>query len=466
MRPLKKMFVSVAVGTMALLSSAGIVSATNLPGVSEDVHITCYPLITSGRAYAINNGSRYIDAGDECYITAIDGDNVYVSYPTSNGRHSEWFDRNYFTVADLAYSDFPTITAGGTITTYKNADGNEKLGSLAAGDLCYVITKTHGRTQLVYPLSKGGYKMGWVNSGDIYDGTNACVMTIHSVLDISKVLDIESGGTDNGTNVLIYSEHGGENQRFEMIPVDNGFVIVNSGSGKALDVSGGVAASGVNVQIYTPNYGPAQIWEVYESGDNKAYYLKNRLGYYLDVCGGHAADCVNIQVYEGNRSDAQKFKFKPYDVPVNGGNSNTGDSDLSWYQNNVGNVIAGMDSYRTDIDGFNGIKGQCVWYVRNRAYEKIGKLTGIGGNANQWFGQAQSKGFATGSEPRTNSIACWNGGSYGHVVYVEYYDSASGTVYFTEANWRGKSSGDGMLQAMSVSDFQNRKGGYQGCIYL
>ena len=78
MRPLKKMFVSVAVGTMALLSSAGIVSATNLPGVSEDVHITCYPLITSGRAYAINNGSRYIDAGDECYITAIDGDNVYV----------------------------------------------------------------------------------------------------------------------------------------------------------------------------------------------------------------------------------------------------------------------------------------------------------------------------------------------------------------------------------------------------
>lgn len=107
-----------------------------------------------------------------------------------------------------------------------------------------------------------------------------------------------------------------------------------------------------------------------------------------------------------------------------------------------------------------------MWYVRNRAYEKIGALTGIGGNANQWFNAAKNKGLSTGSEPRTDSIVCWSGGSYGHVAYIEYYDSASGTVYFTEANWRGKSSGDGVLQAMSVDSFKSRKDGYQGCIYL
>lgn len=461
MKTLKKILTSVIMATAVLISTVGIVSASNLPGISESIHITCYPQISEGRVYAIDDNSRYIDAGDECYITAIEGDRVYVSYPTAKGRHSEWFSREYFTAADLANANFPTINAKGKITTYQKSTGSEKLGNLDAGDVCYVVTKMHGRTQLVYPVS-GGYKLGWVNSGDIYNGFLASVMSIHSAIDISKVLDVEGGNYANGANILIYTEHGGENQGFELIPVGSSYMIVNTASGKALDVTNGEAASGVNVQLYTPNYSAAQIWEAYEAG-NKEYYLKNKLGYYLDICGGNASDGVNVQVYEGNKSNAQKFKFKPQSAPSGNGGGNT---DLAWYQNNVGNVIANLDSFKTDLDGFSAIKGQCVWYVRNRTYEKIGVLTGIGGNANGWYNAARNKGIATGSEPRTNSIACWNGGSYGHVVYVEYYDSASGTVYFTEANWKGKSSGDGMLQALSVNDFKNRKGGYQGCIYL
>lgn len=142
------------------------------------------------------------------------------------------------------------------------------------------------------------------------------------------------------------------------------------------------------------------------------------------------------------------------------------DSDLSYYVKNVGKVIANLNSYKTNLDGYTGIKGQCVWYVRNRGYEKLGSkgLTGIGGNANTWYSTADKKGLSIGSTPKSNSIACYRSGSYGHVIYVEYYDSSTKTVYFTEANCSKASNGQ--LQKATLSNFKKHNSGYQGCIYL
>lgn len=310
MKTFSKAFIYTLFVILLLFSTAGLVSASNLPGLSDKAHIICYPLNTTSRTYAVSAENRYIDPGDECYITAIDGNRIYISYPTSKGRHSEWFNRDAFSVADLANANFPTITAPRKITTYKNAVGSDSFGYLDKGDECYVLTKTHGRTQLIYPVPSG-YKMGWVDSGEIYEGTNARIMSIHSALDLTKVIDVTSGAHLDGTNIQLYSENCGKNQGFEMIPVGNCFVIVNTESGKALDVQGGVSASGVNVQLYTVEYNDAQLWETIGSGDSKTYYLKNKLGYFLDVSGGVASDCTNIWVYEGNNSNAQKFKFKP-----------------------------------------------------------------------------------------------------------------------------------------------------------
>jgi surface antigen len=149
-----------------------------------------------------------------------------------------------------------------------------------------------------------------------------------------------------------------------------------------------------------------------------------------------------------------------------GTSSGSSDSNLSYYQNNVGKVIANTSSYVTKLDGYTAIKGQCVWYVRNRGYEKLGSagLTGIGGNANTWYSTAKSKGLSRGTTPKTNSIACWNGGSYGHVAFVEYYDSTNQVVYFTEGNW--PNSTNGILKKMNLSSFKSHMSGYQGCIYL
>lgn len=135
-------------------------------------------------------------------------------------------------------------------------------------------------------------------------------------------------------------------------------------------------------------------------------------------------------------------------------------------QNDVGKILADFTSYA--YNGFQtyGIKWQCVWYVRGRAYEKLKKNTGIRGNGNQWFGAAKSKGLTTGYEPHPNSIACYDRNKYGHVAYVE--DVIDNVVYYSEANITGdgkKSSDDGKVKKLSVGEFK-KLNGYQGCIYL
>lgn len=104
----------------------------------------------------------------------------------------------------------------------------------------------------------------------------------------------------------------------------------------------------------------------------------------------------------------------------------------------------------------DGIRGQCVWYVRGRAKEKLGVDTKIRGDAKTWYTQAKFKG----KKLKSNSIACFNGGSFGHVIYVESVEN--NTVYYTEANVGGI---DGVLKSDSVTSFTS-KNGYQGCIYL
>lgn len=135
------------------------------------------------------------------------------------------------------------------------------------------------------------------------------------------------------------------------------------------------------------------------------------------------------------------------------------------YSKNLGKRISDFSNIKI-YSSKNGIIGQCVWYVRCRALEKLGKNTGIIGNANTWFSSALSKKLSTGSLPKSDSIACFNSGSYGHVIYVEYV--SGNTVYYTEANSNSDnklSFDDGILKKTSVSAFISRKG-YQGCIYL
>lgn len=135
------------------------------------------------------------------------------------------------------------------------------------------------------------------------------------------------------------------------------------------------------------------------------------------------------------------------------------------YEAKLGTRLADFGNEKV-YNSANGIIGQCVWYARCRAIEKCGYSTGIVGNANVWYSSAKAKGLKLSTEPVSNSIACFNSGTYGHVIFVECVDS--GKVYYTEANSNSDnklSSDDGILKTQSVGTFKSRSG-YQGCIVV
>ena len=135
------------------------------------------------------------------------------------------------------------------------------------------------------------------------------------------------------------------------------------------------------------------------------------------------------------------------------------------YSKYVGKRVADMSNKKI-YSSVNGIVGQCVWYVRCRAMEKCSKNTGIYGNANTWYNSATSRKMSTSKTPQSNSIACFNNGKYGHVIFIEYVDK--NYVYYTEANANGDnslSSDDGVLKKQTTKAFTSRKG-YRGCICL
>lgn len=134
------------------------------------------------------------------------------------------------------------------------------------------------------------------------------------------------------------------------------------------------------------------------------------------------------------------------------------------YEKNTGKRLADFSS--RIYSSANGIVGQCVWYVRCRALEKCRSESGIYGNANTWYKTAQSKGLKLSARPVSNSIACFNSGRYGHVIFIECADGE--TVYYTEANSNGDnrlSPDDGILRKQNIKSFTARKG-YQGCIIV
>lgn len=138
----------------------------------------------------------------------------------------------------------------------------------------------------------------------------------------NKVADVDNAGIANGTNIQLWDFNDSGAQKFNIIPVKEGYYkILNAASKKALDVAGGMKGSGVNVWLYDDNETDAQLWRFYQTGDY--YFIKNKLGYYMDVRGGYTTNGTNIQVYTGNSTKAQKFRLDSTTYTVNNNSTTT-----------------------------------------------------------------------------------------------------------------------------------------------
>lgn len=132
--------------------------------------------------------------------------------------------------------------------------------------------------------------------------------------------------------------------------------------------------------------------------------------------------------------------LKPYRIAT----KNSGSTSNASY-NNMVNSASTVSSYtpgsrvaNTASYNNNAAKGQCVWYVRGRATEKLGVDPGAIGNANEMWYNAKSdaKVQATADNIRPNMLVSYGSGTgsggqkYGHVIFVE--DVVGDTVYYTE----------------------------------
>jgi surface antigen len=103
-----------------------------------------------------------------------------------------------------------------------------------------------------------------------------------------------------------------------------------------------------------------------------------------------------------------------------------------------GGYPAYLDNAAQDslIDPWGMYNRECVSYTAWKVHQTYGYMPYWGGvgNANQWPGNAARAGIPTGSTPRVGSVAVWNVGYYGHVMWVEAVNS-DGSIWISQYNY-------------------------------
>ena len=273
------------------------------------------------------------------------------SIKCTNGTKSGWICLDYCSkTADSNSGSNNSSFQTGTYKVYNCSALNVRTGpgtdhsskgTVSSGTYLYITSKSGNWG---YAKNKSGYvSMSYctfVSSSDLTGGgssggggatksyttplTNGTTYHISPACATNSYIDVSGWNTGNGTNIHIWSKHGGKNQQFKAVYISNGYyAFYDVNSGKVIDVSGGIAANCRNVQLYQYNGTAAQLWRLYDAG-NGYYYLQSKINsnYYLDVNGAASKDGTNVHLYKGNSTNAQKFKF----IRPGGNNNNNSNS--------------------------------------------------------------------------------------------------------------------------------------------
>ena len=139
--------------------------------------------------------------------------------------------------------------------------------------------------------------------------------TIQVSANESKVVDIASGSTQEGSKVQIYSSNGTEAQGFYIEKQANGYyTIKNVKSGRYLTAPTGYTTVRNGTKVYQRlNCSElAKLWMIRKT--NGSYILSSAYdgNYVLDITSAKIADGTVLQLYKGNGTVAQQWQFVPY----------------------------------------------------------------------------------------------------------------------------------------------------------
>ena len=162
----------------ALIFVLGTMAFKPVAAKTVTTSMKTYTLASSGRIYAYTDSSLktlkdptkknwYIDCPtDECRIVKATETAVQVYYPIGNGKmvsSPQWFKRSDFSAFDLTKSPSQTWKILQQVDTYRRSDLKTKYGYIGAGDTVYLLGTSGTNVQVIYPLSDGSWKLGWVN---------------------------------------------------------------------------------------------------------------------------------------------------------------------------------------------------------------------------------------------------------------------------------------------------------------
>ncbi len=113
-------------------------------------------------------------------------------------------------------------------------------------------------------VQQWGSDAGTANSWKAVSAGNGYYTLISQVGDGSTyALDVSAKKTDNGTNVEIYTNKGGDNQQFKFVKQDDGSYIITTkitGDASCIEVNAKSTEAGANIQQWEVNGGANQKW--------------------------------------------------------------------------------------------------------------------------------------------------------------------------------------------------------------
>jgi beta-glucanase (GH16 family) len=131
-----------------------------------------------------------------------------------------------------------------------------------------------------------------------------------------KCMDVGGWGTNNGTQILQWSCHGGANQQFRVVNVGDHVQLVDSHSGRCLDVDAWGTADGTKIQLWDCNGSPAQSYFLDDMGNGFLRIRNTHSNKCVDVTAASNDDGPKVQLYSCNGTSAQNWR------PVGPGTTN------------------------------------------------------------------------------------------------------------------------------------------------
>ena len=114
-----------------------------------------------------------------------------------------------------------------------------------------------------------------------------------------KCVDVVSGSTADGAEIIQYDCHGRINQQWELRDAGGGYVqIVAQASGKCLDISGASTANNAKAIQWTCGSGTNQQWLVRDAGGGYVEIVARHSGRCLDVISSGTANGTRLQQYD------------------------------------------------------------------------------------------------------------------------------------------------------------------------